>query len=587
VKYLDSKASTVGIFFAAATLLILYLLSIRWHIHLSVALFWLAIVLMLGAIVYQSLKFKLSSGYAKVVLLEIAVTCLVFQLIYQIPFYGLRGTDTFLDMASAKGILSSGFIMGGPEYINVTSPWPMIHILGTDLSLITGIGLFAVVKWFPSFLGVALILLLYLLVRRIFKNEKVALLSALLFACLQNHILFGSLFIRETIALVLMMGCLYLYFSARSSTHPAAYYALSIMCFVGTILAHHFTSLMLFLFLLIHFLVTRAAGLSALKKRYFGGGIAGEKVGVVFLVLTLVFPVAYSMSGGIQPPAGITPGGGASATLPVGEMGSFLGILFKPGEWGPSYADIAGINVGSIQAIRGYIIFFGFWLFIAIFAAILLYRLLPRVRNSRLETYSFILFLFLCGLCAFLGLYYIPIPISPDRFLTFGFLFGFTPLVIAVLDFNRIWLRRIGMGVLIAFMLFNIYWIEPTAWSGTAEGVPAASSEQDYALANTFNFPNNATIVAHANVMMAIYDMHNNWGTPTYGWASVNNLSRFDWVIVQKQALRLEQKYHPGQETETMAEIERLMREGSPDRDMIYESNALAAFKLRKGIAYG
>ena len=90
----------------------------------------------------------------------------------------------------------------------------------------------------------------------------------------QHHILFSSLFIRETIALVLAVGCLYLYFSARSSAHPATYYALSIISLAGTVLAHHLTGFMLLILLLIHVLVTKASELPFLRRTYFGDNIA-------------------------------------------------------------------------------------------------------------------------------------------------------------------------------------------------------------------------------------------------------------------------------------------------------------------------
>ena len=60
---------------------------------------------MLGSVVYQLTQFELSSGYAAVILLEIATICLVFHLIYQIPYYGLRGSDIYQDLASTKDIL--------------------------------------------------------------------------------------------------------------------------------------------------------------------------------------------------------------------------------------------------------------------------------------------------------------------------------------------------------------------------------------------------------------------------------------------------------------------------------------------------
>lgn len=572
MKSLNSRVSTVGIFFASTVLLIGYLLSIRWNIYLPVPLFWLAIVLVIGTVVYQCFRFKLSSGYAAVVAAEFAVACVALHLIHQIPYYGLYGTDAYGDMASAQGILSSGFVMGAPEHITGYSPWPMIHILGAELSLVTDIDLFAVVKWFPSFMGAALVLLLYLLVRKAFRDEKAALLSALSFVFLQQYMLFGSLFIRETIALVLMICCLHLYFSARASPHPAACYALSVMCLAGTTFAHHFTSFTLALFLLVHFLVARIASLPALKKRYFPDGIVGQKVGVVFLILAIALPVAFWTTGGIQAPAGHP-----SIPGPIARLLEFLRNLFSPDRWGSGYADMFGLSFADIQTPRGIVLFFGFWFFIAVFGAILLRGLLPGRTLFPLEKYSYTIFLFACGLVGFLGLYVVPMTIFPDRLLTFGFLFGFPPLVIAVLHYRRRWLRSLGIGFLAAFMLFNVFWIDPTAWDARAEGMPAAPSQQDYALAGRFDF-RYGEVAGHPNSVMAIYHVHNNHGWRVHRMDKVS-LEAFDWVIVPRRWLELEMKRHDAPRTEIIAQLHRLMEEGSQESNKIYESDAVAAFK--------
>jgi hypothetical protein len=563
MKYLNSKVSIVGIFFAATALLVFYLLSVRWHIYLSVTPFWLAIALMLGTIVYQCLKIELSPSYVKVVLLEIAVTCFVFHLIYQIPYYGLNGYDPYVDMVSAKGILSSGFVMGDLKYINEVLYFPMIHIFGTMLSLITGIDLFSVAKWFPSLLDVALIPLLYLLVRSIFKEEKVALLSALLFACLQNHTSFSSAFIRETIALVLAVCCVYLYFSAKHSPHPATNYALSILCLVGTVIAHHLTSFMLLVFLSTHFLLTKASKIPSFRRAYFSGHIGGQKVTTTFLLSAFVVLFAYWIF---------------VLMSPFYTLVTFFQSVFNPSQWGiGTYAELAGISAASITTIRAYIIFYGFYLFLLVFGLILLYELLPRAKNRRLETYSFTLFFFLCMLVGFLSLYIVAPAAFPDRFLTYGWLFGFAPLVIAILKGKHKWLKRVGVFLLIAFMLFNIYMTEPTAWDAGAEGAPVSPSLEDYALARTFNF-SSGTIIGYENNVLAIYDVHNNLGT-FFTYSEEVNLTKFDWVIIQKKELELAREPR----TETTAALGRLATECSVDYNRIYESNNLVVVKAHAG----
>jgi len=558
---LNSKASSTGIFFAATALLVLYLLSVRWQIYLPITLFWVAVTLMVGTITYQSLKTELSPSYAKVVLLEIAVTCFVFHLIYQIPYYGLPGYDPYVDLASAKGILSSGFILRDLNYINLTSYFPMIHIFGVISSMISGIDLFSVAKWLPSLLDVALIPLLYLLVRSVFKEERVALISALLFACLKNHIEFSSGFIRETIALVLAVCCVYLYFSAKHSPYPHANYALSIMCLIGTVFAHHLTSFMLLIFLSTHFLLTKVAEVPYFRRAYFGNNITGEKVTFAFLSIAFATTLAYWTY---------------VIMYPLYTLVTFVRSVFTLGQWGVrSYAKEAGISAASIQTIRGYTIFYGFYFFNLIFGLILLYELLPRARakKPRVETYSFTLFFFLCGLVGFLSLYLVAAPVFPDRFLAYGWLFGFMPLVIAILKGKHNWVKRVGVFLLIASMLFNIYMIDTTGWSAGAVGVPTSPTLEDYALANTFNF-SRGNIFGYQNNVLAIYDVYNNLGTVFSSSVEVN-LTQFDWVIINKEGLELEKTHFPTPRTETIAVLEHLAFGDSVGYNKIYESDNL------------
>jgi len=534
-----------------------------WHLYLPVALFWIAVASMLGTITYQSLKIELSPSYAKVVLLEIALTCLVFHLIYVIPYYGLSGYDPYADMVSAKGILSSGFVLSDPKYINLTSNFPMIQILGAILSMITSIDLFSVAKWFPPLVDVVVIPLLYLLVRSIFKDEKVALLSALLFACLQNHISFSSGFIRETLGLVLAVCCVYLYFSAKHSPHPATNYALSIMCLIATVIAHHLTSFMLLIFLSIHFLVTRASEAPFLRRTYFGGKIMGEKVTTTFISIASVALFAHWIF---------------AAIYPLRTLTTLVTELFIPGRFGGgSYAELTNISAFSIRTIRGYIIFYGFYFFLLIFGLILLYRLSPRAKNRRVETYSFSLFLFFCGLIGFLSLYVLPVAAFPDRFLTYGWLFGFVPLVAAILKGKYKWPRRIGVLLLVAFMLFNIYMIATPYWNARTDEIPVTPSLEDYTLVYTFNFSTGKIIAPYRN-SLAIYDVHNNL-TTVFTYSEEVNLANFDWVIIQKQELELQKSYYLEPTTETIALLEHLAFESSVGYNKIYESNNLVVVK--------
>ncbi|MCP4607493.1 MAG: hypothetical protein GY845_02090 [Planctomycetes bacterium] len=477
-------------------------------------------------------------------------------------------------MASVKGILSSGFIRDEPQYTNGTSYFPIIHVIGGQISLITNIAVHSVVKWFPSLFDVGLILLLYLLMRRIFGKETVALLCALLFACLQHHILFGSLFVRETIALVLAVCCVYLFFSARSSSHPLTYYMLSVVCLLETVVAHHLTSFMLATFLLAHFLVGKMSESSYLRKKYIGDDIVGEKVTGTYLLIAFGGMFIYWMY---------------VVTYPLIDLVDITKNIFAFGDWGvDTYAEEASVSATTLRTVRSHVLVYGFYAFMCSFGVILIYHLWSRARNIRLETYSFTLYLFGLGLVGLGSLYLFPAKAYPDRFLMFGFLFAFGPIVVAILGARHVSLVRIGTLWLVVFMLFNVYMISPAFWNPTKyEGPPPPASEEEYALARTFDFclqhPGYPVIAAHQNSQVAIYDVDHCVGELLYladcPLTEDIDLRAYSWIIVQKELLALERKSYPEPRTDAVAEMANLVEQGSHDRNRVFESNNLSVFK--------
>jgi hypothetical protein len=243
----------------------------------------------------------------------------------------------------------------------------------------------------------------------------------------------------------------------------------------------------------------------------------------------------------------------------------------------------ATLSIAALTpAVRRYTLFYGFYFFHFTFALILFYKLLSREKFQYAEKYSFIFFFFLCMLAGALSMYVVAPYVHPYRFLIFGWLFGSAPLTAIILKDRRKWLRKIGVFLLIAFMIFNIYMFEPTAWDAKAEGLPGAASEEDYALANTIDF-SNGKIFGPTNSLMVIYYLYNNLGTIfSYPYTSQFNLSNFDYIIIYKTELELEKKYNPNPRTETIATLRALMNGSSTKYDKIYESNNILVFKPRK-----
>jgi len=161
----------------------------------------------------------------------------------------------------------------------------------------------------------------------------------------------------------------------------------------------------------------------------------------------------------------------------------------------------------------------------------------------------------------------------------YGWLFGFSPLVVTILKSKYKWPQRFGVFLLVAFMLYNIYTIDPTAWYARAEGESAVTSEESYALAKTFDF-SKGVIYGHQTSLMAIYDVHNNFGT-VFSLSEVY-MKKFDWIIIQKKQLELEKRYYHEPRTETIAALMHLATGYSTDYYKVYESNSILVFKPRQ-----
>jgi uncharacterized membrane protein len=549
------QISTTGLFFCGIILLIVYLCSMRWNMALPISMFWLSFGLVISSIILQI--FYIKSFDIRIMLLELSVLSIALHLIYQIPYSGLYGSDIYFDLASTKGILTSGFIRGSETLINNTAYWPIIHIYGVVCSDVTGCGIKMIAKWLPSFIGVIPILMLYLLVKQLFKVDSIAILSTLLFVCLQHHILFSSLFIRETVALVSAICCVYLYFTAKRSSRPIIYLVLAILFLIVTILAHHLTSFMLVLFFLLHFIV------SWCFERYANNNhniVIVSPITLSFLLLAFVLTFSYWVY---------------VINTPLYTLALFIKDLLTPGAWfAGTYSQVADMTYSSIPSLRGRIIFFGFYFFNFIFAAILLYNLRPQ-KFVRVENYSFTLYLFLCGLVGFLSLYFIKVRAYPDRFLMFGWLFGFAPLVFAIMSFIKERHKKLGIALLLMFMFFNIYTIEPTAWDTKSRnrGYVPATTQEDYSFAETLDFSKGKVLTTYVNQSMVIYDIYNK---RVDGLASLNDdagLLDYDYIIVQKYRFK-----DIKESSRKISKIKKVSNQSDWGWNTVYESKSLATY---------
>ena len=358
----NDKLISIGVFFGSLLTLLFYLFALRDEVALPVAVFFVSITLIVLSLLYQIMFTNLTRGFAGMIIFEITLAAMIFHYIYQIPSFGLYGTDSYLDMASMQAILDSGRIAGVQQDVQITSFFPVIHMIGAELSLITGIDYFSVAKWFPTIIAATTIPMLYLLVRFMFKSEKAALLAAFLFTCIQHYVMFGSLFVRETVGITLAIASIYFFISAKSSNYPKTYMLLAIMSLLGTIIAHHLTSMMLLMMMLKYWFFSILVRPPTLDQQLRGES-NGYRMSLAFLLIGIIGVLGYWLTTVFQP-------------VQIGLY--YFNNLLNPNTWGlRTILDKETVGVTTMPNLRYYFLIYGSYICYLIFGLILLYKSFP------------------------------------------------------------------------------------------------------------------------------------------------------------------------------------------------------------------
>ncbi|MGB9937076.1 MAG: hypothetical protein ACPK7O_05100 [Methanobacterium sp.] len=469
-------------------------------------LFWVLIISIFTVIFLQYKFSKFSKKEEFILVIELVLLNILLHGIYQLPFETIYGADSYSDMVAVKDILISGHVQNSLS----VSLWPSIHLFGVSVFYLSNIDVSNIIKYGAMLIEISFPLLLYISFKKIIcykyphvRNANIAFLATLFCISIQSHIQFNSTFIRETIAIIILLLFLYFYYKRMYTDKKEKNIVFSILILISIIeltLSHHFTSFMLIiLFLMLYF-----------YEKFFKNEFSSN-------ILILIFVIIFAYWTYI-------------ALLPLMTMGDFIQSMLYPGH---TYAELANINVGEIATIRGEILLYGFLLFNAFFSLILLikYRFIKKV-------YSFVLFLFFCGAVGFLGTFFLSITIYPTRLISFGWLLGSLPLILAIYKIDNIKIKKISLLVVFLFLIFNIYQIEPAIYTDL-NGVYTQPSIEDYAAINTINM-SNGNILSFQNDKLAILDVYGNKNATSLDSSTVNQRIKaaynnyYDFVILNK-----------------------------------------------------
>ena len=463
-------------------------LQFSYSDDLKIITFWLSLLLMVIIVIYQ-IYYVENKNF---ILFEIIIVFFLLHLVYQINYYGFIDKDCYRDFDFLKTIISNHHIIIDPVDLDV-SGWPLLHVFTSIISVSLRIDPLSVAKILPSFLESIIAIPLYLLVYAISKNKKAALFSCLILATIPQFVSFESAFVRESYALFFFILFFYLlYVSKRRSDMRLL--SLLIILIPIIVFSHHFTAFMLIVLLLLFWIVSKIIPFLYRKKIFSFLFRKNEqpiftRINIVSILIVLLIAVFTYWSY-------FTPY----------IINNFFSIFYEAigiKEFG-SYGQTIGIDE-TIVTLRGNIQYYGFFFFQGFFSLILFLALCTKKYRYIIENATFTFYLYFCLFLGGLSLYVLGSLIYPDRFLPFGWLLGVVPLAVLVLNLKRSYVRRLLLVIIVVFLIFNIYDIDPKYYTGDAAVKGSIATQKEYAIAESINI--SSSYYGYLGVACAIYDV--------------------------------------------------------------------------------
>jgi len=443
-------------------------------------LFWFSILLMFGSVLYQIFY----TENKIFVFFEIFIFILLLHLVHQLGFYGLNGSDPYIDYNLLKTIVNNHHFVLGQD----VDGWPMMHIFSSAITFVTKIDPFIIAKFLPSFISSIIILPYYLLVYQISRNKKVALFSCLVFSTIPKFMDFEASFVRETFALFIMIFFIYVIYISKKR-NDNRFTMLPFLLIAVVVFAHHLTAFLILLLLGVYIAASKLIPFIYRKDETFISKLSGRiNINIIFLT-TLIAVVAYWIYHAVF-----------VLKHSIDFIDEILGLKYVT----TTYA--ASINLNApIITLQGNIIYYGFFFFHLVFSLILLIKFIKIKNEQKIEDTSFSLFFFFCMFYAFLALYIVSSLPYPDRFLPFAWMFGIIPLTGFLLTFKKNIFKKILVILIVVFMLYNVYNIDPNYYSGTASNTGTVATEKEYIIAQRYDFPDK--YYGYNGVVAAIFDI--------------------------------------------------------------------------------
>jgi hypothetical protein len=387
--------------------------------------------------------------------------------------------------------------------------WPMIHVFSAMICILTEIEPLLIAKYFPSFFSAFVVLPIYLLTLKIFDNKQIALLASLIYGTIPQFMLFEGLFVRETFALFIMIFFFYIIY-IYNKTGDFRYALLLIPLVPALTFSHHFTPFMFIILLILFFTISKIVPLLYRKNipmvKNLTGKISIETIFLVIIIAVLAYWVYHTFYVVLK-----------------------FYATFEEITGTQEYASYSEqVNLGSpIITLRGNAIFYSFFFFNGLIFLMLLLKILRIKNTQKIEDLSFSGYLFFSFLYSFVATYVLGSLILPDRFFSFGWIFGVIPFAGIAGDVKKGIYRKIFAIFLVMFLIRNVYNIDPIYYTDDYSEVGALATEKEYIIAERVNF--SSGFYGYIGVNGPIYDLQERMDR--------NNTKMHDFLETNKMAI--------------------------------------------------
>jgi hypothetical protein len=231
----------------------------------------------------------------------IASILLVFMLVRNVYYLGTQDIVPFGDAVWDYGVVRSFldanriYVIKGvaraTEYANAGtltwySGWPLLHIVGAMFTRVTGIDPFYLFITVPVLLSVTSFAVVYIIlekVRRTFGfGKQLTTWGMLIYAMSPDSVYYSMQFTHQNIGTFLFFVILYLLYSMVTDPSDRRYRILIVMFTLSLVIAHHYTSLILLLSLVLLF------GMWTVSN-YFGQHAVQSRILLPFRKLSLSY----------------------------------------------------------------------------------------------------------------------------------------------------------------------------------------------------------------------------------------------------------------------------------------------------------